>query len=55
MDAATVLHVKTRSVNLKFQGASTTDQSVFLKDKAKEGLVTDQVYKNFKPGLQTAV
>ena len=46
MDAATVLHVKTQLARLKHQGALTTDQFVILKDKAKEGLGTDQVFEN---------
>ena len=50
MDAAAVLHVKTRLTSLKHQGALTTDQFMLSKDKAKEGLVTDEV-----PGLETAV
>ena len=46
MDAAAVLHVTTRVASLKHQGSLSTDQFVLLKDNAKEGLVTDQVFEN---------
>ena len=54
MDAAAVLHVTTRLANLKHQGELTTDPSAFLKDRANEGLVTDQVFCESQPGLEIA-
>ena len=46
MDDAAVLHVKTRLARLKHQGVLTTDQFLLLEDKAKGGLVKDQVFDN---------
>ena len=46
MDPAAVPNVDTRLASLKHHGALTIDQFVLLKDKATEGLVTDQIFEN---------